>query len=227
MIDISVWQLVLFVLAGVALGAVVAMLALIRGKHVTEQAKSAPAPLTPGKAADPVESLATAASRQERVKTFLKNRITKKRNVSVDEASRALGVSPRRIRRLLDDGALVAVPVASGGRLVSAVSVLDLLLRREATMAKGSQETGPPPAPEKPIGVVNEPEPVETPEKPEPGPRQLYWYYVDGHDEPLCSIREALGVLGLNYAYTGWTDIPRNIRDKMRRERVQANVRTG
>ena len=234
MLNIPLWQLIVFVLSGVALGAIVAILALAKGRQSAgEPARTPVSPAIPGAAipntapakaapakatTDPAAVLTAALTRQERIKTFLRNRLAKGQNVSVDEASKALDVSSRRVRRLLDDGALVAIPLANGGRLVSAVSVLDLIVRREA-----SQMNQP--------GVAAQGEPAGGPTKPsaaavdadgalKAGPRQLYWYYVAGQDKPLGSIREALQVLGLNYAYTGWGEIPTSIKAKIRRERV-------
>lgn len=222
MISVSVWQLVLYVLAGVALGAVVAVLSFARGKQATGLLPaSQTSDVVRDKAPDPAAALAAAATRHDKVASFLKNRVAKKRSVTVDEAAKCLDVSPRRIRRLLDDDALMAIPTPGGGRLVSAVSVLDMIARREVALAAGerpvvvSQEES---VAEESVGELAK-EPAKT-TKLKPGPRQLYWYYVAGHDEPLASIRDALQVLGLSYKYTGWNDIPASIRKKMQRERV-------
>ena len=247
MINVAVWQLVLYILAGVALGAVVAVLSFTRGKQttgllLTPQAGSVASDRTP----DPATALVAAATRRDKVASFLKNRVAKKRNVTVDEAAKCLDVSPRRIRRLLDDNVLMEIPIPGGGRLVSAVSVLDVIARREAALAakgsstgSGQEETVRPSAEtlkrREPIGqfakeLTDNKESTEGKEsteepteatKPKPGPNQLYWYYVAGHDVPLPSIREALQVLGLDYKYTGWKDIPAYIRSKMRREKIE------
>jgi len=241
MMNVAVWQLVLYVLAGVALGAVVAVLSFARGKQTTGLLPTPQAgDIVRDKAPSPVAALVAAATKRDKVASFLKNRVAKKRNITVDEAAKCLDVSPRRIRRLLDDDVLMAIPTPGGGRLVSAVSVLDIIARREAALAAKepstmvSQEE-----PVQPLARVSKPtrepigkfakeltddkepagEPTET-TKLKPGPNQLYWYFVAGHDEPLASIRDALQVLGLNYKYTGWKDIPASIRNKMRREKV-------
>ena len=251
MINVAVWQLVLYILAGVALGAVVAVLSFTRGKQATGLL---PTPQTggvaSGKTPDPSAALVAAATRRDKVASFLKNRVSNKRNITVDEAAKCLDVSPRRIRRLLDENILMEIPIPGGGRLVSAVSVLDVIARREAALAAkepakessteiGQEETVRPSAEtlkrREPIGqyakgLTNDKEstPVREPaEEPtataklQPGPNQSYWYYVAGHDTPLVSIREALRVLGLDYKYTGWGDIPAYIRSKMRREKVE------
>jgi len=234
MINVAVWQLVLYILAGVALGAVVAVLSFARGKQTTGLSPTPQAgDIVRDKGPDPVAALVAATTRRDKVASFLKNRVAKKRNVTVDEAAKCLDVSPRRIRRLLDDDVLMAIPTPGGGRLVSAVSVLDMIARREAALA--AKEPSTVVSREEPVVLAKEPigefakeltkdkEPAEEPTettKLKPGPRQLYWYYVAGHDEPLPSIRDALQVLGLNYQYTGWKDIPASIRKKMRRERV-------
>lgn len=246
MINVAVWQLVLYILAGVALGAVVAVLSFTRGKQATGLL---PTPQAGGvvsdKGPDPTAALAAAATRRDKVASFLKNRVANKRNITVDEAAKCLDVSPRRIRRLLDDNVLMGIPTPGGGRLVSAVSVLDVIARREATLAakkpstRVSQEETVRPLAEtlerrEPIGQFAKEltddkestkggelaeEPAET-TRLKPGPNQSYWYYVAGHDKPLVSIREALRVLGLDYKYTGWGDIPAYIRNKMRRDKV-------
>ena len=246
MINVAVWQLVLYILAGVALGAVVAVLSFTRGKQTTGLL---PNPQTGGvvsdRGPDPSAALVAAATRRDKVASFLKNRVANKRNITVDEAAKCLDVSPRRIRRLLDENILMEIPIPGGGRLVSAVSVLDVIARREATLAVkasagiGQEEPVHPLAEtlerREPIGqyakgLTNDKEstPVREPaEEPtataklQPGPNQSYWYYVAGHDTPLVSIREALRVLGLDYKYTGWGDIPAYIRSKMRREKVE------
>jgi len=247
MINVAVWQLVLYILAGVALGAVVAVLSFTRGKQATGLL---PTPQTGGvvsdKGPDPTAALVAAATRRDKVASFLKNRVANKRNITVDEAAKCLDVSPRRIRRLLDDNVLMGIPTPGGGRLVSAVSVLDVIDRREVALAaktsstRISQEETVRPLAEplerrEPIGQFAKEltddkestkggelaeEPTET-TKLKPGPNQSYWYYVAGHDKPLVSIREALRVLGLDYKYTGWGDIPAYIRNKMRREKIE------
>jgi len=258
MINVAVWQLVLYVLAGVALGAVAVVLSFTRGKQATGLP---PTPQTGNvvsdKGPDPAAALVAAATRRDKVASFLKNRVAKKRSVTLDEAAKCLDVSPRRIRRLLDDNVLMAIPTPGGGRLVSAVSVLDVIARREAALAMkepltgiGQEETvrplaGVPKPTREPIGEfakeltddeesteikesAEDKEPTEKPtEEPtettklKPGPNQSYWYHVAGHDKPLASIRDALQVLGLDYKYTGWKDIPAYIRSKMRREKVE------
>ena len=235
MIEVSIGQLVLYVLAAAALGAVIAVLSFTRGKQ------AAGAPPT-SQAADTAvrdrstdraeEALTAAAIRHNRVVAFLKNRVTGKRTVTIDEAAKCLDVSPRRISRLLNDGKLMAIPVPGGSRLVSAVSVLDMVNRQEAALSQATQQAGVKSRQEE---EQEEPEPEQakpelqkeastkapaTHKLPKPGPRQLYWYYVTGNDEPLSTIRDALQVLGLEYKYTGWTDIPAHIRKKIRRERV-------
>lgn len=252
MINVAVWQLVLYILAGVALGAIVAVLSFMRGKQTTGLP---PNPQTGGvvsdRGPDPSAALVAAATRRDKVASFLKNRVSNKRNITVDEAAKCLDVSPRRIRRLLDENILMEIPIPGGGRLVSAVSVLDVIARREATLAVkasagiGQEEPVRPLAEtlerREPIGQyakeltddkestsseesVKAKGPAEEPTataKLQPGPNQSYWYYVAGHDTPLVSIREALRVLGLDYKYTGWGDIPAYIRKKMRREKVE------
>jgi len=253
MINVAVWQLVLYVLAGVALGAVVAVLSFTRGKQAagllpTSQVGG----VANDKGPDPAAALVAAATRRDKVASFLKNRVSNKRNITVDEAAKCLDVSPRRIRRLLNDNILMEIPIPGGRRLVSAVSVLDVIARREAALAAkesstrvGREETvrslAGMPGRREPISQftreltndkefiddkesTKDKEPTEEPTataKLQPGPNQSYWYYVAGHDTPLVSIREALQVLGLDYKYTGWKDIPAYIRSKMRREKVE------
>ena len=241
MIEVELWKLVLFVVAGVAVGAIVVMLtvAKVRPKEgetatvsrapapVKEIAAATPTPIVERPTvkqptADPVAVLAAAESRQEKVKTILNKRVSQKRNLTIDEAAKCLNVSPRRVRKLLEKGTLVPILMSDSSRQVSSVSVLDLIVRREAVGAE--QENGE--------GITTvyvsdkdraKGEKGEKPaEKPEPGPRQMYWYYVAGYDKPLHTLREALGVLGLDYPGADWTGIPSKVKKKIRRERIGA-----
>jgi hypothetical protein len=258
MLSIPIWQLVLFVLAGAALGAVLAIQAVTRGK---EMVSGKVVPVTqdiqdPSKSPSPVKALAAAAERQERIKGFVRRRIESRRNLSVDETAKVFGVSPRRIRRLMDEGVLLALPQADKTHRMSAVSVLDLITRKEAAEAQGQQVAlsllrGRSPDGEQKEetieaivgdGEASEEEGDKVEEKvevkaeaaktvkegpkekpsvlPPAGPRQMYWYFVKGDGTPLPTIRDALAVLGIEYKYTGWGDIPASIRKKMERVRV-------
>ena len=53
-------------------------------------------------------------------------------SLPVAEAARRLGVSPGRIRQLLDSGELAAYEFAGGRRLVSEASLRRLIAEREA-----------------------------------------------------------------------------------------------
>lgn len=261
MITIAVWQLIIFVAAAIALGGFVAVWAFAKGKEATGQVTADPGAQALGQPKSPAKAVATAVARQEKVKNFLSKRIASRRNITVDDAAKCLDVSPRRVRRLLDDGVLVAIPTADGGRLVSAISVLDLITRREMVIAQqlrsadsrigsaletarsivaGDEKPGSKEEEVKEETVEEEKLVAEKLEaekhkveklnsdavarekatKLTPGPRQLYWYYIKEHGEPLRTIREALDVLGIKYAYTGWTDIPASLRAKIQRERV-------
>jgi len=247
MVNVALWQLVIFVLAGVAVGAVVVMLMSARGKKerpasIVRPEKHLATESPPGSvtselvSADRVAAALTAAeTRQEKVKAFLKKRIANQRNVTVDETAKCLSVSPRRIRKLLENGTLVAIPLASG-RLVSSVSVLDLVMRREGAVARRAEPIAAEPArvSSEPPGETEPPPPPPPPAKPvatgnrpsieglEPSINQLYWYFVDGYDKPCRSIRESLAALGLAYQYTDWRGIPAHIRKKIQREKVTA-----
>ena len=237
MIEVELWKLVLFVVAGVAVGAIVVMLtvAKVRPKEgetatvsrtpapVKEIAAATPTPIVERPTvkqptADPVAVLAAAESRQEKVKTILNKRVSQKRNLTIDEAAKCLNVSPRRVRKLLEKGTLVPILMSDSSRQVSSVSVLDLIVRREAVGAE--QENGG----EAPTYVSDkdraERKEEKEPEKPEPGPRQMYWYHVAGYDKPLHTLREALGVLGLEYPGADWTGIPSKVKKKIQRERI-------
>ena len=235
MITIPTWQLVLFVVAGVAVGAIVVMLTVAKSRPTEvkasttsrtsppaerERTVATPAPVVERHATDPATVLAAAESRQEKVKTILNKRVSQKRNLTIDEAAKCLNVSPRRVRKLLEKGTLVPILMSDSSRQVSSVSVLDLIVRREAVGAE--QENGE--------GITTvyvsdkdraKGEKGEKPaEKPEPGPRQMYWYYVAGYDKPLHTLREALGVLGLEYPGADWTGIPSKVKKKIQRERI-------
>ena len=242
MIEVALWQLVLFVLAGVALGAVIMMVRVAKGRpaqnNTTKSISSTSLPAAPSTIVDSAqvaEALSAAERRKGIIKDFLNKRIMSGRNITIDEAGKCLGVSPRRIRRLLDTNALVAIPIASGGRRVSAVSVLDAIARREAAT---SQEVAAGETARRAAELVKEivamgEEPTTTPpkeptevkstdtEKPEPNPNQVYWYYVQGYDKPCHDIREALAVMGMEYRFTSWRTIPAHIRRKMRREKIE------
>lgn len=245
MIEVELWQLVTFVLAGVVLGAFAAMWACARGKQPTGKPNpgtatpTAPAAAVAADASPPAASLATvpadeaiaalsaAEARKGIIKAFLNKRVVNGRNVSVDEAARCLSVSPRRIRKLMDSNVLVAIPTASSVRRVSAVSVLDLIARRGSAAAQQATST---PKPQPVVQPSREEEREEPPAikefpitgeaRPEPRANQMYWYHVAGHDTPLRSLREALQVMGLNYVYTDWSAVPAGVKAKLRREKV-------
>ena len=233
MIEVALWQLVLFVLAGVALGAVIMMVRVAKGRPVQNNIKTTAVaeslPATPSTIVDPAkvaEALSLAERRKGIIKDFLNKRIMSGRNITIDEAGKCLGVSPRRIRKLLDTNALVAIPIAGGGRRVSAVSVLDAIARRELVGQITGVEREPKPVPkpepteEKPTEAEVPPEEPPDTGKLEPNPNQVYWYYVAGYDKPCHDIREALAVLGMEYRFTSWRTIPAHIRHKMRREKI-------
>ena len=245
MIQVELWQVVLFVLAGVAMGAIVVMLYVARTKQkpgrdnpalattVTSTTDTPPATPPSIVSADKVAAaLSAAETRQAKIKKFLNTRIVNGRNISVDEASKCLSVSPRRIRKLLDTSILIPIPAADGTRRVSAVSVLDLVVRRESgtrlvrqpvvETREPTQEVQKERTEEEPEKVIREEPPpggsVST--KLEPGPSQKYWYYVAGADAPVRTLREALQVIGLGFAYTEWRSVPANVRARIRREKV-------
>jgi len=241
MITIPLWELIVFVLSGVALGAVIVMVSSSR-RAVPASAepesrkvvKTTPLIARRESLLQPKPKSGTLSpeERMERVTTFLKKRISSKRSVTVDEAAKCLSTSPRRVRRLLDSGALIAIPLQAGGRRVSAVSVYDLLVRTGAIGEKtaGESELRGVTEEQKLVKEIVEGESKPSPgsqeelqekEKPTPTARQMYWYHVEGHDEPFRSIREAVQACGLDIVCTGWGEIPKNIRSKIRRERVQ------
>jgi len=256
MIEVELWQVVLFVLAGVAVGAIVVMLYVARTKQ--RPGKTNPAsivdamptvdvlPAAPPRVVEAdkaAAALSAAETRQAKIKAFLNKRILSGRNVSVDEAGKCLSVSPRRIRKLMDTSVLIPIPTADGKRRVSAVSVLDLVVRRESgvqvrrepgkvasELAKGPIREDPreeelreeaPPIVKPQDKPAEEPPPSESATtKLEPGPNQRYWYHVAGKEAPARSLREALQIIGLGYAYVDWGSVPASVKAKIRREKV-------
>lgn len=244
MIEVALWQLVLFVLAGVALGAVIMMVRVAKGRPTQDTASTKPIPSASLPAAPPTtvnpaqvaEALSVAERRKGIIKDFLNKRIMSGRNITIDEAAKCLSVSPRRISRLLNTNTLVAIPISGGGRRVSAVSVLDLIARREA-VASQEVKTSREPA-QRAAELVREivemgegstvtppKEPTEVEpanaDKPEPNPNQRYWYFVAGYDKPCHDIKEALAVMGMEYRFTSWRTIPAHIRRKLTREKIE------
>lgn len=217
-ISIPLWHLILFVLGGVALGAIAVLIAVV----VTGKPDKRTRPVVPPQATKETSPRPVGA------RAFLKRCVEQKRSLTVDMAAKLLNVSSRRVRRLLDAGALIAIPTPDGTRRVAAVSVYNFLARTEAVR----DIVSPKPVQEKPQGrdssqAVAEPVPGATeklvPKSTEelvPGPRQSYWYYIEGHDQPFCSVRATLEAMGLPFIYTSWKEIPNDVRLKIRRERI-------
>jgi len=248
MITIPLWEMIVFVLSSVVLGAAIVIVS--RSRRDAQEKLSLPTGTVPTteRVASAVPNVPqqpkktgtlSSDERMNRITAFLKKRIASKRSVTVDEAAKCLNVSPRRVRRLLDNGVLIAIPLQKGGRRVSAVSVLDLLVRRgearkkevviepkpqelteEQKLVKEIVESTYKQSPESQESQV-----VESQEKEAelvPTKRQSYWYYVEGYDKPFRTIRESVRACGLDIVCTGWGEIPRSIRSKIRRERVQS-----
>lgn len=131
-IDIPVWHLVIFVLGGVAIGAIIVLLSIVatsqtaggetgkrkvgEGKAVTGRPSRTPRP----QQARPVVD-------DNRIQ--LDRYVAQRRALSFDEAARFLDVTPRKVRRWLDSGDLKAVVSPDGTRRVTAISIHDLLVR--------------------------------------------------------------------------------------------------
>ena len=225
-ISIPLWHLILFVLGGVALGALAVLIAVV----VTGKPDKRTRPAVPPQATKETSPRPVGA------RAFLKRCVEQKRSLTVDMVAKLLNVSSRRVRRLLDAGALIAIPTPDGTRRVAAVSVYNFLARTEVVR----DIVSPKPVQEKPQGrdssqTVEEPIPkaveelvpksTEEPipkavEELVPGPRQSYWYYIEGHDQPFCSVRATLEAMGLPFIYTSWKEIPNDVRLKIRRERI-------
>jgi len=219
MITIPLWEMVVFVLSGVALGAVIVIVSSSRRAVPTNtepessktvgttplivQRESLPQP-------KPKSGTLSPEERMERITTFLKKRIASKRSVTIDEAAKCLSTSPRRVHRLLESGVLIPIPLPGGGRRVSSVSVFDLLVRKGIPVDRLG-------VPAKRTGEAEQQEP----KKLVPKARQMYWYYVEGCDEPFRTVHEAVRACGLDIVCTGWGDIPKSIRSKIRRERTR------
>ena len=210
-ISIPLWNLILFVLAGVALGAIAVLAAVVvTGKPDNRARSAAVAP----------PAMKGTSPRPTNARAYLKRCVEQKRSLTVDMSAKLLNVSPRRVRRLLDEGVLIAIPTSDGARRVAAVSVYNFLARTEVVR----DIVSPKPAQKKPQGEDSsqtvEKDVPEATEKLVPGPNQSYWYYIDGFDQPFSSVRQVTQAMGLPFVYTGWGEIPSDVRSKIRREKI-------
>lgn len=159
MIEIPLNHLLLISLGGVALGVLITL--ALTGKSSPKTATRPAVRI----AAKHVAKLAPNAQPEDS-RTYLNRCITQRRSLTIDKTAQILGVTPRRIRRFLDDGILIAVPTTDGPRRVNAVSIHDFLTRRQTmkeivSSGEPARSTGEP---------RREPTSREPEEKPKPKP---------------------------------------------------------
>lgn len=125
MIEIPLNHLLLIALGGVALGVLITL--FLTAKSSPQNATRSAARPSPKPSPKPATNSAPESNRD-----FLNRCVMQRRSLSIDKVAQMLGVTPRRIRRLLDDGVLIPVATTDGPRRVTAISVHDLLARQKA-----------------------------------------------------------------------------------------------
>jgi len=248
MIEVPIWHLVVFILGGVATGAIVALLTVVVSGGAEDKARTqtSAVPQRPR----PVPAPATQASRgpEEAAHDELSRLVMQRRAVTIDKAARLLDVTPRKVRRWLDSGDLRGLQAPDGSRRVTAISIHDMLVRltvnhedqteedqiEEDRVEEGREEEEmftPKKRPtRKPAAVSRDEDPEDDDDDDEdeesheliPKPGQKYWYFVDRRLPAYHSLREALGALKLTVDLRGtdYTTLPREIRDRITRRRV-------
>ena len=164
MIEIPLNHLLLISLGGVALGVLITL--ALTGKSSPKTATRSAARI----AAKPVAKLAPNAQPEDS-RTYLNRCVMQRRSLTIDKTAQMLGVTPRRIRRFLDDGILIAVPTTDGPRRVNAVSIHDFLTRRQTmkeivSSGEPARSAGEP----RREPMSREPEEEEPEDKPKPKP---------------------------------------------------------
>lgn len=194
-ISLPIWHLVVFILGGVALGAVVALLSAA----LSSDGRGSPAS-RPQSAGNPVRKPVGASGRSTGESTsvkpgrlaalpaskqeFLDRCVAQRRSLTVDRAAELLDVSRRQIRRWLDSGDLKAVLVEDGTRRVVAVSVHDFIVRQLTGQSQKAAPTRRKPAVEA-EGKKREEDTVDSPEEesePVQAPRHKTAVDAEGSD---------------------------------------------